>query len=204
MMTTSVGGLCAGPSTPRARNRFQSRLGVALSTSELVRFASSIRSVRGRCNLLRVERLGPDDVDRARETFTLLAAVFDETNEVVPDAYISALLLRPEFWAIAAVRNDTVIGGLTAHTLMMTNSPRSGAFIYDIAVDARRQREGVGRRLVEVLREQTRAAGIDTVFVPADNDDAHALDFYRSIGATGSAVTIFGFDSTQHPTEPVR
>ena len=123
-----------------------------------------------------------------------MAAVFDETNEDLPDAYIAALLDRPEFWAIAAVGNDTVVGGLTAHTLMMTNSPRSEVLIYDIAVDPRRQREGIGRRLVEALRERTRSVGIDTVFVPADNDDVHALDFYRSIGATGSAVTIFSFD----------
>ena len=46
-----------------------------------------------------------------------MATVFAETNEPLSDAYISAMLLRPEFWAIAAVRNDTVIGGLTAHTL---------------------------------------------------------------------------------------
>ncbi len=133
-----------------------------------------------------------------------MATVFDETNEVLTDEYIASLLLRPEFWAIAAVRNDIVIGGLTAHTLMMTNSPRSEVFIYDIAVAEGSQREGVGRRLVAVLREQSRAAGIDTVFVPADNDDAHALDFYRSIGAAASAVTIFTFDATQHPSEPVR
>lgn len=139
-------------------------------------------------SVLRVERLGPDDVDQARETFTLMATVFDETNEPLSDAYIMALLRRPEFWAIAAVRNDTVIGGLTAHTLMMTNSPCSEVFIFDLAVDPRSQREGVGRRLVDVLCKQTAEAGIDTVFVPADNDDGHALDFYRSLGATGQAV----------------
>ncbi len=122
-----------------------------------------------------------------------MATVFEETNEVLPETQIAALLLRPEFWAIAAVRNGTVIGGLTAHTLMMTNSPE--VFIFDIAVDPRSQREGVGRQLVEVLREKSKEVGIDTVFVAADNDDTHAPDLYRSIGAAGSPVTMFSFDA---------
>ena len=133
-----------------------------------------------------------------------MATVFDETNEPLSDAYISALLLKPEFWAIAAVRNDTVVGGLTAHTLMMTNSPRSEVFIFDIAVEPCSQRKGVGRRLVEVLCEQSAAGGIDTVFVATDNDDSHALDFYRSLGATDSSVTIFSFEWPKHPDEPMR
>jgi aminoglycoside 3-N-acetyltransferase I len=32
------------------------------------------------------------------------------------------------------------------------------------------------------------------VFVPADNGDTHALDFYRALGATASPVTMFVFE----------
>ena len=47
--------------------------------------------------------------------------------------------------------------------------------------------------MVDDLRARARAAGIDTVFVPADRDDAHALDFYRALGGTAAAVTMFEF-----------
>jgi aminoglycoside 3-N-acetyltransferase I len=33
----------------------------------------------------------------------------------------------------------------------------------------------------------------DEVFVPADNDDQHALDFYRALGGSPSSVTFFTF-----------
>jgi len=36
-------------------------------------------------------------------------------------------------------------------------------------------------------------AGIHDLFVPADEDDAHALDFYRALGGVASPVTFFTF-----------
>ena len=43
------------------------------------------------------------------------------------------------------------------------------------------------------LREAAAAAGITEVFVPADNDDTHALDFYRALGGDPAPVTMFTF-----------
>lgn len=37
-------------------------------------------------------------------------------------------------------------------------------------------------------------AGLLAAFVPADNDDDQALDFYRAIGGQAQAVTFFNFD----------
>jgi len=51
----------------------------------------------------------------------------------------------------------------------------------------------VGRHLVTELRNSAAASGIANVFVAADNDDVHALDFYRALGGTASPVTLFAF-----------
>ena len=155
-------------------------------------------SREGREGIVHVDRLGIGDVSQARETFALMASVFDETNEPLSDDYLSALLVRSEFWALAAMVGHVVVGGLTAHTLAMTNSQRSEVFLFDLAVDEHHQRKGVGRCLIQELVKQTRAIGIESVFLLADNVDTHALDFYRSIGATSSAVTMFDLGS--HPS----
>lgn len=146
---------------------------------------------------MRVTRLRGGDRDIARRVFTLVAEVFGEGCEPLGDAYLDRLLAREEFWAVAAFDGDEPVGGLTAHTLPMTRSEAAEIFIFDIAVHADHQRTGVGRRLVTMLREEAARAGIEIVFVPADNDDEHALDFYRALGGDPAPVTIFTFSAAE-------
>ena len=42
-------------------------------------------------------------------------------------------------------------------------------------------------------------ADLLAAFVPADNDDTHALDFYRAIGGQAQPVTLFLFDTDAAP-----
>ena len=126
--------------------------------------------------------------------FRMMADVFEEPARPLSDAYVESLLARPAFWAIAALDGDEVVGGLTAHTLPMTRAEVSEVFLYDLAVRTDRQREGIGRRLVTELREAAAAADIAVMFVPADDEDVHALDFYRALGGTPAKVTIFTFE----------
>jgi aminoglycoside 3-N-acetyltransferase I len=142
---------------------------------------------------LKIKRVSSTDLKDARQLFTLMARVFAEPAEPLSDDYIARLLSRPEFWALAAFSGAEIIGGITAHVLPMTRSESSELFIYDLAVHADFQRKGVGRRLVTALCEQASEVGIREVFVSADNDDTHALDFYRNLGGLPSPVTMFTF-----------
>ena len=143
---------------------------------------------------MKTMRLAPDDVNLARTMFSMMTAVFQESEAELSDEYVAGLLARADFWAIAAVDGDDVVGGLTAHTLPMTRKQVSEVFIYDLAVRGDRQRQGIGRSLVRYLREAAAAEGIDTLFVPADDEDTHAIDFYRAIGGSASRVTFFTFE----------
>lgn len=135
----------------------------------------------------------------ARELFAMMTAVFAEDDPDVAQGEplraddLVALLRREDFWVLAATEGEVVVGGLTAHALPMTRDRSTELFIYDLAVRTDRQRNGIGRALVAELLTLGRAAGIATAFVPADNDDTHALEFYRAIGGTGSSVTFFTF-----------
>lgn len=143
-----------------------------------------------------VQRLTPADRTLAREMFLTMAGVFEVPAEPLGDAYLDRLLARADFRAFAALDGDRVVGGLRAHVLPMTSSERSELFLYDIAVLPEQQRRGVGRALVDALREMGDAEGIDIVWVPADNEDAHALDFYRALGGEAAPVTVFTFGGT--------
>ena len=142
-----------------------------------------------------IVRLGPGSNDRAQALFRLMAEVFEEPRATLGERYVERLLNRADFWALAALENDEVVGGLTAHALPMTTSESSELLIYDVAVGSAHQRQGIGRQLFAALREQAAAEGIDVLFVPADNEDAHALDFYRAIGGAPAPVTLFSFSA---------
>ena len=141
-----------------------------------------------------VRRLGSSDVALARETLTLMADVFEEPHGSLSDVYVSSLLARETFWVLAALRDGRPIGGVTGHALPMTRDESTELFIYDLAVHPDHQRQGVGRALVETMRAQAATVGIRVTFVPADNDDIHALDFYRALGGEAAPVTIFTFE----------
>ncbi len=143
----------------------------------------------------RTQRLNRADRELARALFLLMAEVFEEPGEPLGDAYLDRLLSQPSFWAIAALDGDELVGGITAHTLPMTRTQSSEIFIYDIAVRPEHQRRGVGRQLMIALRTAAAAVGIHDIFVPADDDDIHALDFYRALGGEESPVTFFTFAS---------
>lgn len=144
-------------------------------------------------------RLRAGDRELAREVFAMMTAVFEEPGGPLGDEYLDRLLTRATFWAVAAVAEGVAVGGLTAHELAMTRDEDTELFLFDLAVRADWQRRGVGRSLLNHLRTAGATAGISTVFVPADNDDRHALDFYTAVGGRAEAVTIFTFDEDTHP-----
>lgn len=146
---------------------------------------------------MEIRRLGPSDVVLASDTFATMASVFEESATSVSVEYTRKLLVREDFWVIAALVGDAVVGGLTAHALPMTRSEATELFIYDIAVRPDYQRRGIGRALMTHLFTLGTAAGVEVLFVPAENEDTHALDFYRSVGGEPTAVTFFTFEP--HP-----
>jgi aminoglycoside 3-N-acetyltransferase I len=142
---------------------------------------------------IKTKRLALINKEEAQNLFTMMAEIFAEDCVPLNDRYIERLLCRDEFWALAALADDIIVGGIIAHELPMTRSESSELFIYDIAVRPNYQRRGIGTLLFRALCVEASKAGIQDVFVPADNDDVHALDFYRSLGGVASPVTIFDF-----------
>ncbi len=140
-----------------------------------------------------IQRLGKGDRDQAQALFTLMAGVFETETAPLSVSYLNGLLQEERFWALAALNKGRLVGGLTAHTLPLTRVAEHELFVYDIAVLPEYQRQGVGRRLVDELLALARGVGIREVFGLADNEDAHALDFYRALGGHAAPVTMFGF-----------
>jgi aminoglycoside 3-N-acetyltransferase I len=144
-------------------------------------------------NRMEIKRLYSGDTAIAVSMFSMMALVFGETPETLSLNYAESLLKRDDFWAVAALEDREPVAGLTAFTLPLTRSETSELLIYDIAVRPEHQRRGIGRALIDTLKKLAVEAGIRTTWVPADNEDPHALEFYRAIGGKQMAATIFTF-----------
>jgi len=123
-------------------------------------------------------------------TLKSLLAVFGEAfgepdtyqGAVPTDAYLTALLKKPHFIALAASRDGEVVGGLAAYELEKFERARSEIYIYDLAVREGERRKGVATGLVRALGLIARERGAYVMFVQADRGDAPAIRLYESLG----------------------
>jgi aminoglycoside 3-N-acetyltransferase I len=139
-----------------------------------------------------IKRLGKNDLELAQQLFLLFEKVFEMEDFIsVSQPYLTELLQKPDFIIYAAVHKSKIIGGLTAYELPMYYAEQSEIFIYDIAIQTEFQRIGLGKKLLSAIKEYGKENGIKEIFVAANEEDEHALDFYRSTG--GKEEKIFHF-----------
>lgn len=143
---------------------------------------------------LEIVRLAAGDEGIGRAAFAMMAGVLGEGSDGLPTEHVAALLRHKDFLAFVALEGGVPVGGLTAFLLPMTRSATIELLIYDLAVLPTHQRRGIGHRLVETARHAAAEAGAKISWVAADDEDSHALDFYRAIGGSPTPVTIFTFE----------
>jgi aminoglycoside 3-N-acetyltransferase I len=97
-------------------------------------------------------------------------------------AYLKRLLASDYFIAIAALKGDTVVGGVAAYELRKFERERSEIYIYDLAVAEAHRRQGIATALIRQLRNIAALRGAYVVFVQADLGDEAAIAFYTKLG----------------------
>ena len=143
---------------------------------------------------IRVIKLNHNDIDKFIELIRVFEEVFEMKNLTIPDEkYLIKLLAKEDFFSFVAVLENKVVGGLTTYTLKQYYSIAPLVFIYDIAVKTEVQRQGVGKLLISSLSGYCKDNGYEEMFVLADEIDNHAIEFYRSTGATEERVVNFNY-----------
>ncbi len=96
--------------------------------------------------------------------------------------YLKRLLSKNYFIALAALRQDTVVGGLVAYELQKFEQERSEIYIYDLAVAKAYRRQGIATTLIETLKNIAAQRGTYVIFVQADYGDEPAIELYSKLG----------------------
>lgn len=138
------------------------------------------------------KKLVTGDLNSFIEVIRLFEDVFKMKDLVMPDEdYLQGLLEKNDFFVFAAFSDEKVVGGLTAYTLYQYYSKSPLVYIYDLAVAVKFHRQGIGKMLIGNIKNHCKEIGIEEIFVQADEEDIHAIEFYRSTGATAEKVVHF-------------
>jgi aminoglycoside 3-N-acetyltransferase I len=137
---------------------------------------------------LTIHHLTPSDVSLLKALSASFGEAFNDavtyTQNRPSDAYLRRLLSDNAFIALAALKNDEVVGGLVAYELKKFEQARSEIYIYDLAVLQAHRRQGIATALIEKLKEIAVTRGAYVIFVQADTDveDEPAIALYTKLG----------------------
>ncbi len=146
---------------------------------------------------IKIKHLTKEDLSKFTSLIDLFNMVFEEESKIGSEVNSLKLLNSKYFIALVALAESEVVGGLTAYELPMYYSNSSEIFLYDLAVKPEYQRMGVGKGLLQSLKEYCLRNGVKEFFVMAHEEDEHAIEFYRSTGGKSEKVVNFLYEASE-------
>ena len=133
-----------------------------------------------------IKRLVPGDLELLHGVLTVFGEAFEDQetyDERRPSPeYSNKLLASSGFIALAAVKGESVVGGLAAYELQKLEQERSELYIYDLAVSEPHRRQGIATALIDELRTIAAQCGAYVIYVQADYGDDPAIALYSKLG----------------------
>lgn len=148
--------------------------------------------------------LQPSDLNHFRDLMNIFARAFEDDenylNHKADDQYISQFLEDQSHLVLVALdEQENVIGGLVAYELQKFEQARKEIFVYDLAVSAEHRRKGIGRALLNELKNIAKQRGAYLIFVLAEDEDPEAIAFYQSIADREEGARQFTLNSQIPP-----
>lgn len=125
---------------------------------------------------VRVERASAGDVERVLDA----ADLFDRAPD---QEAVARFLAREDLHLLMAYLDDEAAGFALAHELPRLDGPRPKLLLYEIATAPRFRRRGVGRKLIEAMKEVGRSRGARSMFVVTEQSNTAAMALYAATGA---------------------
>jgi len=97
-------------------------------------------------------------------------------------AYQERLLGSDNFIALAAMKDNGVVGGIAAYELQKFEQERSEIYIYDLAIALPFRRQGIATAMIRELQAIASRRGAYVIYVQADLVDNAAIALYTKLG----------------------
>ncbi len=115
----------------------------------------------------------------------------DENFTFADDDYTALMLARDDFHVIVALAGGRLIGGLTAYEMKMFKRPTTEMFLYEIEVAEAYRRQGIGKALIEKLKQICLEKRIVEIFVGTEKDNSAARKLYESSGGKADEDSVW-------------
>ncbi|MDN3689109.1 GNAT family N-acetyltransferase [Cyclobacterium jeungdonense] len=140
---------------------------------------------------MEIRQLAKNEAGLFQELIDLFGTEFEMDPFPSPDiAQLRVLLQKDHFLVFVAMKEGSVIGGLTVYRLDGYYTGKPAAYIYDLAVKNEFQGQGIGKQLMAFTREFCREERYEEMFVQADGDDENAIHFYRRTRPDGEESAV--------------
>ncbi|KAA1243273.1 GNAT family N-acetyltransferase [Aquimarina sp. RZ0] len=139
-----------------------------------------------------IKRLEEGDLNSFVDLVKLFEEVFEMENFSIPDTkHLQRLFNQNNFDVFVAFKDNKVVGGLTIYILEQYYSEKALAYIYDLAVAAKYQRQGIGKKLIEEVKILYKMNGFEDMFVQAEKVDKQAIEFYRKTNPSEEEKVVY-------------
>lgn len=141
-----------------------------------------------------INRINATDIDSFKELIKIINATGGTRKVNATDKHLKRLLRNPSFFAVAAWDGSKIVGGLTGFELNLYSKETGEFYLYDIAVQKKLQRQGIGSQLFQYTCQMLGESDIDRIFVQEQLENRTGIEFYKKMMGNASAMAHFAMD----------
>jgi ribosomal protein S18 acetylase RimI-like enzyme len=132
---------------------------------------------------MRIERLGPDDLDRVVAARTLF-------DDAVDEGTTRAFLADGRHHLLIASDGGSPAGFVSGVELLHPDKPGPEMFLYELGVDEAFRGRGIGRALVDALAALAWERDCNAMWVLTDEANTAAMATYRAAGGRQEPASV--------------
>ena len=139
-----------------------------------------------------IKKLAPDEVSVAGELIEMFGFDDESEHQIFSSVeYVKKMLARDDFHVVVALENKKLIGGLTAYEMKMFKRETTEMFLYEIEVAETHRQKGVGKALIEFLKQICATKKIVEMFVGTEKDNTAARKLYATTGGKADEDSVW-------------
>jgi ribosomal protein S18 acetylase RimI-like enzyme len=144
---------------------------------------SQIVSMLIKREIMQIKRLNSHDAKLAKVTILSLKSNINQvTKNNLSEKYLAYFLSKDEHYLLVATEDSKPIGYILAYRLNRVDREQNMMFFYEIEVDQNHRRKGVGKALINFLKNICRQNNIMKMWVETNRSNIPAMKLYRSTG----------------------